>query len=178
MNTRARLIWDRISDQDQDSFKSYLSYLGPAKYLFSTQSAPPELDLEQLTNRFLAVLDQIHNVAPNAKVYLVEYLSILNADTKPGANVPLTADQIRHHRSVASLLAQAYTNAAKARSWAILVPVADESRKHALGSEVPWMNGFTIAAMLWSGAAPYHPNLAGHTAVAEMLYERVTGGDQ
>lgn len=158
-------------------YDSFMAYLGPAKYLFSSEPAPPKLNLDQLTDRFLTVLDKIHAISPKAKVYLVEYLTIIGSETQPGKDTPLNAEQIQHHDGIAKLLAQAYVNAAQARSWVVHVPVADESTNHALGSEVSWMNGFTIP-MLWSGAAPYHPNLAGHTAIARMLYQRVSSGDQ
>lgn len=87
----------------------------------------------------------------------------------------LTPKQIEHYVTVAGLLSQAYYNAAKARSWVEVLPVAERSKAHALGSKEPWVDGFTLS-MVVRGVPTYHPNLAGHTAIAEMLYQRVTMG--
>ena len=48
------------------------------------------------------------------------------------------------------------------------------SEGHALGSAEPWMTGYT-AEMLMRGGAPFHPNAAGHRAVADELVRRVRG---
>ena len=129
----------------------------------------PAIDLRTLTDRFLAVLDKIHSIAPKARVYLVGYLSIIGSDTRPWIDVALTADQMRHYEGVAGLLGQAYADAAKSRSWAELVDIAEMSKGHALGSPEPWVNGFNLSKMM-HGPSPYHPNLPGHTAIAETLY--------
>lgn len=64
----------------QDSLMSHLGQVGS-----SAPSRPmaPFLDLQQLTSRLLAVLDKIHDVAPHARVFLVEYLSVIGNDTRP-----------------------------------------------------------------------------------------------
>lgn len=79
---------------------------------------------------------------------------------------------MRHYEAVAGLLSQAYHDAAEGRSWAEVVPVAEKSRGHALGAKEAWVDGFDLS-MVVRGVPTYHPNLAGHTAVAEMLYQRV-----
>jgi hypothetical protein len=38
-----------------------------------------------------------------------------------------------------------------------------------------WIRGCSLE-MLLHGPAPYHPNVAGHTAVADMLYGQIVGG--
>ena len=151
---------------------SLTSYLGPVKSWAPTLMSAPSLDLRQLTDRFLAVLDKIHDIAPQAKVYLVEYIAIIGTKTQTWVHTGLTAEQNRHYEEVASLLSQAYQDAAKARTWAELVPVAELSRAHGVGSDEPWVEGFSLS-MLWRGQAPYHPNLAGHTAVADILYRQI-----
>ena len=55
-----------------------------------------------------------------------------------------------------------------------VVGVAKMSEGHALGSAEPWMTGYT-AEMLMRGGAPFHPNAAGHKAVADELVRRVRG---
>lgn len=72
------------------------------------------------------------------------------------------------------MLSQAYHDAAKSRSlWVEVVPMAEKSKSHALGSKEPWVDGFNLS-MVVHGVPIYHPNLAGHTAVAELLYQRMT----
>ena len=87
-------------------------------------------------------------------------------------DVALTADQMRHYDGVASLLSQAYNKAAKGCQWTEVVPVAENSRGHALGSKEPWVDGFNLS-LVAHGQPTYHPNAAGHTAIAEMLHQRV-----
>ena len=151
---------------------SIMAYLDQPEEATSNQPTAPFLDLCQLTDRFLAVLDKIHNIAPEAKVYLVEYLTLIGSTTRPWKDVPLTSKQMRHYQEVTSLLSDAYSGASKVRAFAEVVPVARASRDHDLGSSVPWVNGFNMSMVL-HGPAPYHPNLAGHTAIAEMLYRRI-----
>ena len=153
-------------------YDSLLSYSGPVKSWFSSKPAAPALNQRQLVDRFLAVLDKIHEIAPRAKVYLVEYLAIIGNSTRPSQDIPLGSEQVQHYDEVAKLLSQAYHDAAEARSWAEVVPMADLSREHALGSAEPWIDGFSLSRLV-IGPAPYHPNLAGHTAVAEILHQKV-----
>lgn len=154
-------------------YDSLMSYLGPLKRVVPGQTKDPPIQLDELRNRFLAVLDKIHDIAPKAKVYLVEYLTIIGNDTRPWLDIALTAEQMKHYADVAVMLSTAYNDAAKSRSFAEIIPVARSSNEHALGSRVPWVEGFNLS-MLMRGVAPYHPNLAGHTAIAEMLRERVS----
>lgn len=91
-------------------------------------------------------------------------------------DVALTSEQLKHYDGVAELLSQAYHNAAKGRAWLEVVPVAEASKGHALGSKEPWVDSFNVS-MAARGVPTYHPNLAGHTAVAEMLYRRITAGE-
>jgi hypothetical protein len=68
----------------------------------------------------------------------VQYLSVIGDQTRPLYDLALTAEHIQAFDSVAKLLAQAYVDAAEDRSrWVEVVPVADVSREHGLGSEEP-----------------------------------------
>ncbi|KAK4542459.1 hypothetical protein LTR36_006711 [Oleoguttula mirabilis] len=162
----------------QESLASYAP--GPLWYLLqmlqrwmTARLAVEALDLQQLTDRFIAVLDAVHARAPAAKVYLVQYLSVFGEDSRPGPGIPLTWQQIGYHRRRAVVLDRAYEAAAAARSnFTELVPAAELSQGHEVGTAEPWMLGFRLG-MLWKGVAPYHPNVAGHTAVAEELCRRI-----
>jgi hypothetical protein len=56
------------------------------------------------------------------------------------------------------------------KEWCEYVPIHEVSCVHATGSKEPWVESFG-PWMLVNWIAPYHPNLAGHTAVANILYE-------
>ncbi|KAK3717655.1 hypothetical protein LTR37_005722 [Vermiconidia calcicola] len=139
---------------------------------------PPTMTQEELTARLVEALKAIHRRAPKAKVYLVQYLSIIGHDTRPLYDIALTAESMKHFDDVAGLLAQAYVDAAEgfnnrgSRSTAEVVPIASTSKAHGLGSQDPWVQGFSME-MLAHGPAPFHPNAAGHEAAAEMLYRRI-----
>ncbi|RYP29463.1 hypothetical protein DL767_006732 [Monosporascus sp. MG133] len=129
------------------------------------------LDEAALAERYGAVLDAIHAKVPHALVLVVEYLTMLGPDARPGVDVPFDARRAAHHRQVARMLQRATALAAQARSrlpWCVLVPVTEPSRKHGLGAGNPWVSGFTWR-LLYSGGA-YHPNAEGMRAVAEILY--------
>ncbi|RYP58812.1 hypothetical protein DL769_008787 [Monosporascus sp. CRB-8-3] len=137
----------------------------------TTPTAPPPLDEAALAERYGAVLDAIHAKAPRALVLVVEYLTMLGSDARPGVDVPFDARRAEHHRRVARTLQRATALAAQSRPrrpWCVLVPVAEPSRKHGLGAGNPWVSGFTWR-LLYSGGA-YHPNAEGMRAVAEILY--------
>jgi len=126
----------------------------------------------QLVGRFNDALARIHTIAPKAKVYLVEYLTILGPDVKPGSTVSFSAAQVESHRAVAATLQKATAKAAEGKDWVREVPVAKLSEGHGLGSKEPWVNGRSIGA---GGGAPWHPNAAGMKAIADMLYEEIKG---
>jgi hypothetical protein len=118
--------------------KTLLSYLGPRHAMISGAVIAPALTQQELKARLRALIDQIHTIAPRARVYLVQYLSVIGDQTRPLYDLALTAEHIQAFDSVAKLLAQAYVDAAEDRSrWVEVVPVADVSREHGLGSEEP-----------------------------------------
>lgn len=150
---------------------SLVSYVGPLRGLVERWIAHPatDLDLEGLTDRFITLIDAIHSKAPQARIFLVQYLSVFGSSSKPGLDLPLTWEQIGNYRRRAILLDQAYEKAAAARPGiAELVNMADLSEGHEVGTSEPWMTGLSLG-ILWKGKTPYHPNLAGHTAVAQEL---------
>ena len=126
--------------------------------------------LQQLTERFIHIADAVHLKAPNATLYLVQYATVFGEQSRPAQDIPLTQDQICHFKQRGTLLEQAYEAAAKARpEFVKLVPVAQWSQGHEVGTMDPWCVGFTLG-MLWNMTpVPYHPNAEGHRAIAEGL---------
>ncbi|KAK5707209.1 hypothetical protein LTR17_020898 [Elasticomyces elasticus] len=153
---------------------SYLSYAGPLKWFINKYRGRPttDVDADELSRRFCAVIDRITSIAPTAKIYLVEYPAVFGDATTPGQDVPLTTEQVSYYRERAQVLNAGYAKAAAVRPGVDLVPVSKVSEGHEVGAAETWMFGFGFL-MPYHGQAPYHPNLAGHTAVADMLYERI-----
>jgi lysophospholipase L1-like esterase len=128
---------------------------------------------EGVAERFIAVIDKIRESSPRCRIYLVEYLTLLGRDTKPGIDVYFDASKIQEFRNIASSLQTAYKLAAEARPGCKVIPVDERSQDHGLGSEEPWVEGFGYG-ILFGGKAPFHPNARGMEAVADMLYEELT----
>ncbi|GAA2577014.1 hypothetical protein GCM10010435_61460 [Winogradskya consettensis] len=113
-----------------------------------------------LGGRLENVVNAVHNAAPGAHVYLVNYFTIL-PDSGGCTGVPLNADQSAYERSIATRLATATSNAASA-TGATLVDLAAISHGHDACSADPWVETGHPAA----GRSAYHPNEAGMRAAA------------
>lgn len=134
---------------------------------------PKPADEEEVVRRFGKVLDAVHAKAPKARVIVIEYLTLLGPDVKPGVDVPFDAERLKHHQAIAAKLQNATSEAVESRSdWCERVPMAELSRSHGIGSAEPWVCGCTAMEKL-TGKTWYHPNAQGMKAVAEVLYERV-----
>jgi lysophospholipase L1-like esterase len=125
---------------------------------------------QQLVGRFNDALAKVRTKAPKAKVYLVEYLTILGPDTKPGVNVPFNQARVEHHRGVAATLQRATAMAADGKDWVERVPVAHASQSHGIGSPETWVNGNKAGK---DGGVAWHPTATGMKAIAQMLYDRI-----
>jgi len=130
------------------------------------------LMVEAVRDRLVAIIDKIHEVAPKTRIYLVEYLTLLGPDTQPGVSVSLSAEQIKRHQEVAAMLQEGYQLAAAARPEVEVIPIAELSREHALGSKEPWVEGFSLGVLV-ARKAPFHPNAEGMRNVARILEERL-----
>jgi lysophospholipase L1-like esterase len=128
---------------------------------------------EALLGRWNSALARIHAQAPRAKVYLVEYLTVLGPNVRPGVDVPFGAAAVEHHRRVAAALRNATSQAAVGKNWVEDVPVAQASANHGVGSPDPWINGAGGGGA--RGGVAWHPNSAGMKAIADMLYARIKG---
>lgn len=153
---------------------SALAATGPLRQLLDMVDAnpPSPLSVEQLTERFIRVIDRVHEKAPTAKIYLVTYLHVFGACSFSSKDTTLDASRIQHYIDVAQQLVQANVAAAQQRPHVQLVPVHELSVGHEVGSDANWVEGFTWA-LISSGTTPYHPNVNGHIAVADELYSRI-----
>jgi len=141
--------------------------------LLSRMIPPRKSDVtaEDVAETFIAVVDEVRQTAPRSRVLLVEYLTLFGSDIKPGENTTLDEAQIRYHKSVAETLERAYGLVVEARPWCEVVPVGKLSRGHGIGSEEPWVEGFSLG-VLWQGNM-FHPNLKGMHGVADLIYEKL-----
>lgn len=124
---------------------------------------------EEVAQRFIAIIDRIHEVSPGCRIFLVEYLTLFGSHTRPGVDVALDESQILVARNLATTLQNGYRLAVEARPACKLIPVAEASWEHDIGSEEPWVEGFSLKMVL-TGKIPFHPNQKGMEAVADILY--------
>jgi lysophospholipase L1-like esterase len=117
------------------------------------------------------VTEEVRRRAPRARLIFVDYVTLLPT----GAlcpQVPLNADDAASARATARRLAQETASAAK-RAGAETLRVSALSQAHDACAAVPWANGF-VPRQGSAPFAPYHPNLAGMTAIATAL-DRMLG---
>jgi hypothetical protein len=134
------------------------------------RASTPSISESELLKRFNDDLAQIHTIAPKAKVYLVEYLTILGPDVKPGVDVPFNAQRVEYHRSVAETLLRATRKAAEGKKWVVVVPTAKDSVHHGVGSKTPWVNSNKVGN---EGGIFWHPNRLGMEAIASLLHTTI-----
>jgi lysophospholipase L1-like esterase len=120
-------------------------------------------------NKIVNVVNAVRERAPQAQVVLVNYVTILpTTGTTTCAGVPLAADELMFEQLLAENLRGATAHAAEL-TGATLVDAATASADHNACSPEPWVLSFTPQAA-------YHPNLAGMTAVADLVIEAVKNG--
>lgn len=127
------------------------------------ESSPSETDYATLKAAMIGAITAIRTRAPKAQVVLVEYPAVLPAQGACAAT-PLTDTAADAARAKAARLLVITREAADA-SGATVIATSEFSRGHDACAAQPWMNGYPAPA----GAAPYHPNLAAMTAIAEAL---------
>jgi lysophospholipase L1-like esterase len=125
-------------------------------------------DWAGLEAELTATLKAIHEKAPDAKVVVATYPTIL----PPGgtcARLGLTAGEAALMRNVGDRLA-ATTRAAAQKGGAGVVDMNALGTAHHACSQTPWVRGWTNAS-----GAPFHPTLAGAEATARAVSEAVGG---
>jgi lysophospholipase L1-like esterase len=129
--------------------------------------AKPE-QYSSATDALVTVVEAVRARAPQARVVLVDYLTVFGEDARPGPDLPLRADDVRRVRATAEGLAEAFARAAQ-RSGADLVTASSASAAHGVGSADPWVTGFEWRAVFAGKLVPYHPTAAGMSAVAALV---------
>lgn len=128
--------------------------------------APSEAAYRQLEQQLSTFASEVHRRAPVARLVFVDYATLL-PESGNCAALPLSVPDADVSRVTAARLRQITVDVA-GRSGAEVLRASDVTRGHDACAPEPWMNGFTRPSETFSGA-PFHPNLAGMTAVAQAL---------
>ncbi|WP_320776854.1 ricin-type beta-trefoil lectin domain protein [Streptomyces sp. CRN 30] len=171
----ARVVTITIGGNDVDylgSINAYSCLTGGGSGCRTVDRGAIDETFGVLTDRLESVVTAVRAAAPQARVYLVSYFTIL-PDSGVCADVPLTADQAAFERSIASRLAAATADAATA-AGAALVDLAAASRGHDACSAAPWVESYRPA----SGRSTYHPNEAGMKAAAGLVESALAASGQ
>lgn len=113
------------------------------------------------------IVDEVKLRAPDARILLVTYLTLVGPDTRPSPSVPLTLDELETFRTLGSKVLEVFERAAETTP-AEVVDVTTPSTSHGLGSADPWV--FAFPATLRSvQQTMFHPNLPGMKAVSTQI---------
>ena len=119
-----------------------------------------------------AIAAEVAIRSPKARLVFVQYLTLVPAGSLCGV-MPLSPAAAEQARITAARLAD-ITAAVAMKSSAEVLRIADISAGHDACAPAPWVTGFVpTAAAKATGFVPYHPNLAGMTAVADALIKKL-----
>jgi GDSL-like Lipase/Acylhydrolase family len=126
--------------------------------------------LADVFDALCAVGTAVRRRAPHARVFFVDYLTVLPPAGAPAP--PLSAADADLGRHVAGTLERLTAEAAAATGCEV-VGAAAASRQHHAWSAEPWTVKPTRTGVPLPGrSAPLHPNAAGMCAVAELIWGR------
>ena len=128
-------------------------------------SEPSDAAYQALENRLLAIAQEVRRRAPNARLVFVQYVRLISP--RPCQQEPLAPGDAAVASQIAARLAEVTRNAAH-KGGAVVLAADTASQDHTPCSATPWANGLT-ADHDRSLGAPWHPNAAGHAAIAELL---------
>ena len=127
---------------------------------------PSEAAITRTTDGLVRIVNGARSAAPNARVFLVDYLTIIEPKITTAETTPFSGSEITRLLLIQTALAQAFLDAA-AQSGAELIRASSISADHALGSPLPWVQPFNSDMKTTAGS--FHPNDAGMTAIAQNL---------
>lgn len=127
---------------------------------------PTEESITAMAEGLIRVVTGVHLRAANARVVLVDYLTVLSNSSVQGHDWPCTPEQTAKFRQIQDAIARGYELAAE-RSDADLLRASELSQDHGLGSAEPWVFGFQPSVE--KTVSSFHPNQKGMAAVADAL---------
>lgn len=126
--------------------------------------------IESTASGLAAVVAATKERAQQARVILVDYLTVVTEQTPTGEGEVFTDEELVTFLRTQAALQHAYDIAAD-RSGAELLAVSAISVNHGLGSMDPWVFGFQPVMARTAGS--FHPNDAGMRAIADQLTQLV-----
>ena len=141
---------------------------GPSAQAGKCPSGSPPGDelFAKLDSNLRAITAEIRRRAPNATIVFVQYVSLVSDTACPLEAV--APEDAAVAKGIAKRLS-AVTSAAARDSGALVINTDDLSKNHTPCSAEPWANGFSGGYDMSKGA-PWHPNAAGHAAIADSLF--------
>lgn len=134
----------------------------------TTDQAVNQRSLDNLENEWVRVLDSIQQRAPQARIVILDYVTLLPQSGQGCGVAPLSPQRARYFLEVAKQLQLATKNAAQ-RTGVELVELSKASRHHDACAEEPWVTGWDVSEILTGGPSPWHPNASGVQATSELL---------
>jgi lysophospholipase L1-like esterase len=128
---------------------------------------PDEAAWARVESAMDEIAREVRRRAPQARLLIVDRFRVL-PPSGTCAEVPLSEAAAARYRAMADRLAQIDVAVAK-RAGAEIVKVSDLSRDHSACAKDPWLTGFNIPPGSRPDLTPYHPNLAGMTAIAAAI---------
>jgi lysophospholipase L1-like esterase len=125
--------------------------------------------LAGLDSKLTAMVEAVQAKAPDARIVLVDYPTLLPQNGRPCAVAPIPQDRQKFLLQVARELSLATKHVAQ-RTGTEFVAASKESRHHDVCSADPWMTGYDFTP----GLAAMHPNEAGHAAVAAAVVQQLS----
>lgn len=135
----------------------------------STPAAPSEADYRKLEDALVQTARAVHARAPQARVIFVQYVRLIPQTLC--AATAISPAEAADAAKVGTRLA-AVTRMAARRAGAEVLDADALSARHTACDALPWSQGLSPAYRPGQGA-PWHPNAAGHKAIAEALAERL-----
>ena len=142
----------------------------PISHVLRSRSHVPDQDaVESATSGLVAICDEVRKRS-RARVILVAYLPIFDAQPTAEVAARFTADEIATFRRIATQLDDVYLEASR-RSGAELVDSSSYGEGHGVGSGDPWVNDLQPVRQLGSS---FHPNAEGMRVVADRVVASLT----
>lgn len=133
---------------------------------------PTAAAIEAMAQGLIRIVQAARSRAADARIVLVDYLTVVNDATATDDDWPFSAAQTAKFRSIQDGIAQGFGIAAD-RSGVEVLRASELSAEHALGSSEPWVFGFQPT--LESTAHSFHPKEKGMAAIAHALVELLEG---
>ncbi|MFF1309065.1 SGNH/GDSL hydrolase family protein [Streptomyces sp. NPDC058307] len=133
---------------------------------------PSPADIDRAVTGLVRVVEEVRGRARDARVILVDYLTVVGPDTGYCRATPFDETTREEFRRLGGQVADVFTRAAT-RTGAELVAMGPRSRDHALGSPHPWVTGLPERLSRSGLTGAFHPNSAGMRAVAGAIADQL-----